>query len=398
MFLKFKNQEGFSHSCCNSIRHRQFHFRANPDPRPRQRRLVNHRRVRPLRRRQIIQLPVQLCQIQPPLRLDLAQPDQIRHHVTGFARHTRNQHVHSRRRRISSLLGILQHHRVRRFIRHGHIRNLAHLQSFSQQLNPRCPQRVALQRWNLQLFLRQAQHHVRLLRYLHQHPRRRRLPHHLIDRQIAVHPIRHPQQQSLRTQRLPRLRHVLSHQVGHGYFAAVNRHAHRRNRAQKCRRRQDEHQKRHPAKPFQSFPQRHRPPWSAKAKPSLLRRKLQPPKPTAAYNSARSRILFLSILTSLLHYFFSSGAGYSGNFSLLVSALFTSNSSNNSDGAIIVCGTRPTRLLTSGSFPSAIKSFRNARTSSSLNTAPRTSSSCPSAAYTRYNNLGAFPGPSVSTR
>ena len=38
------------------------------------------------------------------------------------------------------------------------------------------------------------------------------------------------------------------------------------------------------------------------------------------------------------NYFRNGGAGYSGNLSLLVSARFTCNSSNNSDGAITVEG------------------------------------------------------------
>src|SRR5258707_1223895 len=128
-----------------------------------------------------------------------------------------------------------------------------------------------------------------------------------------------------------------------------------------------------------------------------------PPKPTVNHNLNPAKghlFLYFFYLIYLLNflYFFSSGAGYSGNFSLLVSALFTSNSSNSSEGAMIVCGTPPARLLTSGSFPSATRSFRSARTSSSLNTAPRPSSSCPSEAYTRYSSRGAFPGPSLSTR
>src|SRR5690348_4559274 len=81
------------------------------------------------------------------------------------------------------------------------------------------------------------------------------------------------------------------------------------------------------------------------------------------------------------HYFFAGGgAGYSGSLSLLVSARFTSSSSNRSDGLMTVVGTPPGRLLTKGSLPAAITAVRSARVSSSLNTAPRTSSSWPSLA------------------
>src|ERR1043166_3175172 len=95
--------------------------------------------------------------------------------------------------------------------------------------------------------------------------------------------------------------------------------------------------------------------------------------------------------------YFNGGAGYSGTLSLLVSARFTCNSSNSRDGAITVDEIPPVRLLTSGSLPAALKSLRNARTSNSLNTAPRTNSSSPSFPYTRYSSRGAVPA-IVSTR
>src|SRR5260370_31775378 len=171
----------------------------------------------------------------------------------------RNQHIHSRGSGSRSRLGALNHHRIDRRYGHRHARNFSHLQSRPQKLDSRSPQRIAFQQRNLQLPLSQAQHHVRLLRHFHQQSRRRCLPHYHVNRLVAVDPVRHSQQQPTRLQHLARFGNILPHEIRHGHFAPVNRDAHRRDRAQKRRRRQNKNQQRHPSQPFQSLAQCHNP-------------------------------------------------------------------------------------------------------------------------------------------
>src|SRR5713226_217993 len=224
-----------------SIRHSKLDRGGSRNPRPAHWRLVNHCSMRPLRCRHIIHLAPHLRHIQPVLRVRLIQSCQVRHHVRRLARPLRNQHVHSRRRRSRSGLRILNHHRVHRLVRHRDGRNFPDLQSRAQQLDSRSAQRIAFQQRNLQLPLPQAQHHVRLLRHFHQQARRRCLPHHHVNGLVAVDSVRHAQHQPARLQHLARLGYILAHQIRHRHLAPVNRDAHRRDRAQKRRRRQDEH-------------------------------------------------------------------------------------------------------------------------------------------------------------
>src|SRR5467141_1516671 len=65
---------GLSGLSTSSVRYRQFNRRTRRNPCPAHRRLVNHRTVRPLRRRHVVYFAPHLCHIQPVLRFCLAQP------------------------------------------------------------------------------------------------------------------------------------------------------------------------------------------------------------------------------------------------------------------------------------------------------------------------------------
>src|SRR5262249_42855513 len=157
---------------------------------------------------------------------------------------------------------------------------------------------------------------------------------------------------------------VLAHEIRHAYFASMNRDAHRRNRAQKRSCGKYENKQRHSQRPLQ--------PLLEPGKKGLAARRR---RDTAFVSSIDELWFFAHYPSEPLYFLPKEGAEKWANLSLLVSARFTPSSKKRGKEQITVVAPPPRRFVTGGSFPAAIRSFRSARTSSSLNTAPRTSSS-----------------------
>jgi hypothetical protein len=131
------------------------------------------------------------------------------------------------------------------------------LQAGAKQLDPRNTKRIAFEQGNFQLALAQAQHHVSLLRHLHQQAGRRRLPHDDVDGLIAIHAIRDAKHQPTRAQHSVSLADIFADQVGHGYFAAVDSNPHRRDGAKKGGGSEDKNEKSRLAEGLQTLAESH---------------------------------------------------------------------------------------------------------------------------------------------
>ena len=96
-----------------------------------------------------------------------------------------------------------------------------------------------------------------LLGNLHEEASGGSLAQHHVDGLLAVDAVGDAQHQATGSQHVVGFRNVFADEIGHGDFAAVNGDAHGSDRAEKGRRRQDEHEQRHAAEPFESFANRH---------------------------------------------------------------------------------------------------------------------------------------------
>jgi len=177
--------------------------------RTRRRRLVDHCSVRPLRRAHGIQFALQGNGLQPAHRIRVIHTDQARHHVRRFAPHQPTPaHPRAAKRlpRLASDFGSARYRRTHPESSHSRLHppaNPARNNSIRETRNEfpssdgicncRCP-RLNTTCACCETFIN--------------NPAGGRLPDHGIDRLLAVHAVRHPQDQPARTQFAARVRNI----------------------------------------------------------------------------------------------------------------------------------------------------------------------------------------------